>query len=180
MKTAKFSSNFRYVLFDFICAAALLLVCVVIVLLQVISKRFNWIFTAAGGVTFVFMLLELFSFLTSWQTVCIEDEKIISKCVFGVVEAVNIPDVQITCIKKIAVAKIFGHRIRRKFIIVSTNAEQGKIEGCYAEEECGYIVIPNTKENRKMLKQFLTIEQPEQSEKAEQPAPSETEEKATV
>ena len=180
MKTAKFSSNFKYLLFDFICAAALLLVCIAIVLLQVISKRFNWIFTAAGGVTFIFTLLEMFSFFSSWQTVTIDEEKIISKSVFGIVETVNIADVKSTCIKKIAVAKMFGHKIRRKFIIVSTNEEQGKIEGCYAEEECGYVVIPNTKENKKQLKEFLTIEQPEKAENKEESTPATQEETATV
>ncbi len=160
VKRVKFSSNFKYILFDFICATSLLLVCIAIVLLQVISGRFHWLFTAAGIVTFIFMLMELFSFLSSWQTVSIEDDKIVSKSVWGAVETLALADVQSTRIKKITIAKIAKKKIRRQFIIISTNEEQGKVEGCYAEDEGGYVVIPNTDENRAKLQEFLTIDLP--------------------
>ena len=161
VKRVKFGSNFKYLLFDFICTVALLLVCIAIVLLQVLSQRFNWVFTAAGAVTFIFMLMELFSFLSSWQTVEIDDDKMTSRSIFGVVEAISLSDVQSARLRKITVAKIAKKKIRRQFIIVTTNEEQGKVEGCYAESECGYVVIPNTPENLATLQEFLPLELPE-------------------
>lgn len=161
VKRVKFGSNFKYLLFDFICTVALLLVCIAIVLLQVLSQRFNWVFTAAGAVTFIFMLIELLSFLGSWQTVYIEDGKIFSRSIWGTVETLALDDVQSSRLKKITIAKIAKKKIRRQFIIVSTNEQQGKVEGCYAESEGGYVVIPNTPENLATLQEFLSLELPE-------------------